>query len=188
MCFYADYMQQAFLLAAYFFSGYLLDNRPGFPIFVNINTKTNSTMKRFFAVVIAIFAVSNCFAQETNPIIEAQIRYDEAVLMQKQAIIDARNDERRAIEIAEQRVEDSKNTLLTLKQTYKTIVEEQKQRVADAKREVVNAKIRLKEESKRAKQETQAAKATTKSVLADKKSQVARAKAEIARLKVEANK
>lgn len=173
----------------HFFCGNLLDNRPILSIFVDRNAKNNPTMKRLFAVIIAIFAVSNCFAQEaTNQIIEAQIRYDEAVLTQKQSIIEARNEERHAIEVAEQRVEDCKIALQTLKQSYKEITAEQKQRVADAKREVVNAKIRLKEESKRSKQEIQAAKATTKSVLADKKSQVARAKAEIARLKAEAHK
>ena len=156
---------------------------------MDINAKTNLTMKRFFAVIIAIFTLSNCFAQEaTNQLLDAQIRYDEAVLMQKQVIVDTRNEERHIIEVAEQRVEDSKIALQSLKQNYKTVVEEQKQRVKDAKREVQNAKIRLKEESKRSKQEIQAAKATTKSVLADRRSQVARAKAEIARLKIEANR
>ena len=166
-----------------------MDSRPKFPIFVDRNAKTYPKMKRFFAVIIAIFTLSNAFAQEVaNPVIEAQIRYDEAVLMQKQTIVDARNEERQASEVAEQRVEDCKVTLQSLKQSYKDVVAEQKQRVADAKREVENAKIRLKEESKRSKQEIEAAKATTKSVLADKKSQVARAKAEIARLKAEAHK
>ena len=171
---------------AAFFCSNILDNRPILSIFVDRNAKNNPTMKRLFAVIIAIFAVSNCFAQEaTNQIIEAQIRYDEAVLTQKQSIIEARNEERHAIEVAEQRVEDCKTTLQTLKQSYKEITAEQKQRVAMAKRELKNATLRHKEEAMRAKQEVAAAKANTESVIAERKSEVARAKAEIARVKAE---
>ena len=136
-------------------------------------------MKRFIVVIIAIFAASHCFAQDivNNALLEAQIRYDEAVLAQKQATTEMRNEERRVADAAAQRLAD-----------YKAVIAEQKQRVADAKRELQSVTMRYKEESVRSKKEISAARANTKSVLAERKSQVARAKAEIARVKAETQK
>ena len=144
-------------------------------------------MKRLFAVVIALFAMSYSYGQEVvnNALLEAQICYDEAVLAQKQAASEMRNEERRIVDTANQRVAERKTELQAFKHNYKAVVAEQKQRVAEAKRELKNATMRYKEESVRAKQEITAAKATTKSVIAERKSAVARAKAEIARVKAE---
>ena len=147
-------------------------------------------MKRFIVVIIAIFAASHCFAQEivNNALLEAQIRYDEAVLAQKQATTEMRNEERRVADAAAQRLADCKSELQVTKHNYKAVIAEQKQRVADAKRELQSVTMRYKEESVRSKKEISAARANTKSVLAERKSQVARAKAEIARVKAETQK
>ena len=70
-------------------------------------------MKRFIVVIIAIFTASHCFAQEiaNNALLEAQIRYDEAVLAQKQATTEMRNEERRVADASAQRLAECKSEL-----------------------------------------------------------------------------
>ena len=145
-------------------------------------------MKRLTLLLVAMLVVCTGYAQQPDrALLEAKIAYDEAVLAQKRAVTDMRNEERRISDAAERRVEESKENLATVKQNYKATVAEQKQLVAAAKLELKSATLSYKEESARAKQEVAAAKANTKSVIAERKSDVARAKAEIERVKAESH-
>lgn len=157
--------------------------------FVVANLKLLLGMKRFILMIVAMAAVGTLSAQDPRSVLtSAEIAHDKAVTEQKQAVENARNEERRIIDAANERLSSVKDEYADAKEEYKRVLEEQKRRVEMAREKRDEVKIRYKQEKIRRKQEIAAAKARTKGVAEEHKSRVAQSKAEIARLKSESPK
>jgi myosin heavy subunit len=138
---------------------------------------------------VAMAAVGTLSAQDPRSVLtSAEIAHDKAVTEQKQAVENARNEERRIVDAANERLSSVKDEYADAKEEYKRVLEEQKRRVEMAREKRDEVKIRYKQEKIRRKQEIAAAKARTKGVTEEHKSRVAQSKAEIARLKSESPK